>query len=319
MNAQTRHSAPWERVPETYLDARTLYRQICVRDPYFALENVIETGPGTVRARVPVELAPGLECSPISAAEAGRHLAILGSCAAAQLAHADQQHFHLAQAAQLTRLHASPRPRTEELLSATAKATLTGKRTARASAVISAQDGAPLFALEVSYAVLTVPLFSRMFADARLDMRRAPRSETPPPGAEGLIDFASLRRNPFAQPLPLGARRFEQGAWCAELTVKPELCKGHFALYPVLPVAMVMSGLSTLAAERLAQLLEVPSVRHLVVRGDVAAERMAKAGEHVRFSAEHVGSSADGYHFRCLAASTGGTIGKMDLVLAPVD
>src|SRR5690606_7878899 len=140
--------------------------------------------------------------SPISAAEAGRHLAILGSCAAARLRPEDEQHFYLAQQAVLTRLHPGPLPRAGGLLSGEATATFTGRRAARARCTLSSAEGRPLFALEVTYAVLAAPLFHRLHADARVELRRADR---PRLGAD-VIDLAAMRRNPFALPLPLGPR-----------------------------------------------------------------------------------------------------------------
>src|SRR5690606_4482164 len=106
-----------------------------------------------------------------------------------------------------------------------------------------------------TYAVLAAPLFHRLHADARVELRRVDR---PRHGAD-VIDLAAMRRNPFALPLPLGPRRLEGEALSAELTVTPELCKGHFAMHPVLPVAAAMEGLSQVATERLSQVLGAPA------------------------------------------------------------
>lgn len=311
LQSPSRTSAPSHS--PALLDAGELLRQICVRAPYFALTGLVQTAEGALRAWVPVEQSPGDEASPISAAEAGRHLAILGSCAAALRLSAGAQHFYLAQEARLTRLHSGPMGRASGLLVGEAQASFTGRRSARATCTLSTPGGEPLFALDVTYAVLAAPLFQRLHADARVEMRRAdrPRSEA------DVIDFAALRRNPFAQPLPLGPRTMEGETLSASLTVAPELCKGHFALYPVLPVAAAMSGLANVAGERLAQVLGVPSVRHLVVRGDVTAERLAQTGEQVTFSAAHEGSRGGEHHFRCVATSTKGPVARMALVLAP--
>jgi hypothetical protein len=132
-----------------------LYSRICVRDPYFALSEVTMVGPGEVLARVPVEQAPGAEASPINAAEVGRHLAILGSCASALINPKEGQHYYLARRAKLERLHDGPRPRLEEPLWGLARAEFVEKRCTRAHTVLADPDGLPLYSLEVDYNVLS--------------------------------------------------------------------------------------------------------------------------------------------------------------------
>ncbi|MEL7208279.1 MAG: hypothetical protein AAGK32_08635 [Actinomycetota bacterium] len=89
--------------PETATD-RAL-RRIAVQPPYFALTDLAEVGRGLVTARVPLQTPSRPERGVVEAAQVARHLAILGSCAAALARDDDQRHHYLA-----TRAVTRPRP-----------------------------------------------------------------------------------------------------------------------------------------------------------------------------------------------------------------
>ncbi|WP_375767865.1 hypothetical protein NR798_40290 [Archangium gephyra] len=296
------------------LSRQELFARICVRDPYYALSEVRVAGEGKLTARVPVEQETGGEASPINAAEVGRHLAILGSCAASLVNPKEGQHYYLARRARLERLHAGPLPRASELLLGTARAEFREKRTATAHTRLTDARGQGLFSLEVDYNVLSAAAFLRLFQGARLDMRREPRAERGPRNTSG--DFAALRQNPHRQPPPLHG--YVRDGECLKATLGPvsaELCKGHFALHPVLPVAVVMSGLSGLAGTLLRQLVGNPSARYLVTRGEVRADSLAYAGESVTFGSHLHGVEGRDYRFYCWASVGERLVGVMELTL----
>jgi hypothetical protein len=301
------------------LESSELYARICVRDPYFALREVTQVGQGEVLARVPVEQEPGAEASPINAAEVGRHLAILGSCASSLVNSKEGQHYYLARHAKLERLHEGPLPRFSEPLWGAARAEFTNKRNAKAHTVLASPEGQPLFSLEVEYNVLSAPAFSRLFQGARQEMRREPRAERGPRGGSP-ADFAAMRQNPYRNSLPL--RDFTRDGECLQATLGPvraDQCKGHFALHPVLPVAVVMSGLSGLAGALLRQLLGNASARYLVTHGEVRADNLAYAGETVTFGAHRKDVRGNDHRFYCWAAVGERLVGVMELTLTPVD
>ncbi|HYO54496.1 hypothetical protein [Archangium sp.] len=291
-----------------------LYARICVRDPYFALSGVRVVGDGELTAWVPVEQEPGAEASPINAAEVGRHLAILGSCAASLVNPKEGQHYYLARRARLERLHEGPLPRATEPLRGTARAEFRERRTATAHTLLASAQGQPLFSLEVDYNVLSAAAFLRLFQGARQDLRREPRAEREPRGTPA--DFTALRQNPHRRSPPLHGH--ERDGECLRATMGPlsaELCKGHFAMHPVLPVAVVMSGLSGLAGTLLRQLVGNASARYLVSRGEVRAESLAHAGETVTFGAHRQGVAGRDHRFYCWASVEGRLVGVMELTL----
>jgi 3-hydroxymyristoyl/3-hydroxydecanoyl-(acyl carrier protein) dehydratase len=296
------------------LSRQELYARICVRDPYFALHAVTVAGDGEVTAGVPVEQETGRECSPINAAEVGRHLAILGSCAASLVNPKEGQHYYLARRARLERLHEGPLPRATGLLCGMATADFKERRTATAHTLLSSPEGQPLFALEVDYNVLSAAAFLRLFQGARQDMRSEPRAKREERCKAG-GDFEALRQNPHREPPRLCGTVRDGECLEATLNVGAELCKGHFAMHPVLPVAVVMSALSGLAGTLLGELVGDASVRYLVKHGEVRAESLAYAGETVTFGAHLHGVQGRDHRFYCWASVGERLVGVMELTL----
>jgi 3-hydroxymyristoyl/3-hydroxydecanoyl-(acyl carrier protein) dehydratase len=133
-------------------------------------------------------------------------------------------------------------------------------------------------------------------------------------------DFAAMRQNPHR--LPLALRDHVRDGECLKAQLGPvnaDHCKGHFALHPVLPVAVVMSGLSGLAGTLLRQLLGNEQARYLVTRGEVRAESLAFAGETVTFGAHRHGVEGSDHRFYCWASVGERLIGVMDLTLTPLE
>lgn len=290
-----------------------LFERICVRDPFFALREVRVLGAGSVVAQVPVEQAPDGEASPINVAEAGRHLAVLGSCAAS-LVNKPGQHYYLARRGTLERLHDGPLPRAAGPLQGTATAELKERRNACANMLLATAEGQPLYAMSVDYNVLPATAFHHLFQGVRQDMRREPRTESSPWFEPASFEFR--RQNPYRSPPPLTG--LEREGECLRATLGPvgtELCKGHFALHPVLPVTMVMSGLSMLAGTLLRQLVGSSSARYLVSRCEVRAESLAYPGETLLFDAHRQVVRGRDHYFDCWASVDRRVVGTMALTL----
>jgi len=304
--------------PHTVLRAAELYPRICVRDPYFALKDVTVMGKGEVTARIPVQQDPDAEAGPISIAESGRHLAILGSCASALVAPKDGQHFYLAGGARGEWLCPKPMTRSTELLRGLARAEFTGKRTATAQTLLSLEDGTPLFRLEVDYNILSASAFTRLFGSRRMDMRREPRRD------EGVQrtpeEWAKLRQNPYGKPLALSDWRQEGECLNATLgPVTPEMCKGHFALHPVMPVAIVASGMTRVATTLLRRLEGAPWARCLTRNVRLSANNLAFAGQTVTFGAVRRSHEGADHTFTCQALAGECVVAELDVTFTRVD
>lgn len=304
--------------PHTVLSAAELYPRICVRDPYFALKDVTVMGQGELVARVPVQQDPDAEAGPISIAESGRHLAILGSCATATLAQKDGQHFYLACGARGQWLTQEPMARSTDLLWGLAQAELTGKRTATARTLLSLADGTPVFRLEVDYNVLSAAAFTRLFGEARVDMRREPRRDD---GVQRTPEeWAKLRQNPYAKALALRDWRPDGEFLTASLgTVTPDMCKGHFALHPVMPVAIVASGMTRVATTLLRRLEAAPWARCVAKDVRLSADSLAYAGQQVTFGAQRRSHGGADHTFACWAAVGDRIVAQLDVTFSRVD
>jgi 3-hydroxymyristoyl/3-hydroxydecanoyl-(acyl carrier protein) dehydratase len=304
--------------PHTVLSAAELYPRICVRDPYFALKDVTVVKQGELVARVPVQQDPEAEAGPISIAESGRHLAILGSCASAMLAPKDGQHFYLACGARGQWLIPEPMARSTELLWGMARAEMTGKRTATARTLLSMSDGTPVFSLDVDYNVMSAAAFTRLFGEARVDMRREPRKDD---GVQRTPEeWAKLRTNPYSKPLALRDWRPDGEFLTASLgKVTAEMCKGHFAMHPVMPVAIVASGMTRVATTLLRRLEAAPWARCVAKDVRLSADSLAYAGQEVTFGAQRRSQDGADHTFACWAAVGERVVAQLDVTFSRVD
>jgi hypothetical protein len=303
--------------PHTVLSAQELYPRICVRDPYFALKDVTVMGEGEIVARIPVQQDPDAEAGPISLAESGRHLAILGSCASAMVAPKDGQHFYLACGARGQWLRPEAMARSTELLWGLARAEFTGKRTATAQTLLSLEDGTPLFRLEVDYNVLSAAAFTRLFGEARVEMRREPRRDDVQRTPE---EWAKFRQNPYSKPLALRDWRPDGESLNATLgPVTPDMCKGHFALHPVMPVAIVASGMTRVATTLLRRLEGAPWARCLAKDVRLSANSLAFAGQTVTFGAVRRSHDGADHTFSCQASVGERVVAELDVTYTRVD
>jgi hypothetical protein len=289
---------------------------IDVRPPYYALTGVGLREPGFVHARVRPEHPLGHEVGPLAAAEAGRHLAILGACAASSIRQPVGRHYYLAHRARLVRRQREVTVHSGATFEATAQsATRTGREATALGMLRATGSKDVLYELDVSYKVLSQPAFQRVFAAHRKDLRVAPRDDLCASDAR----LASLRRNPYQEALPLEITdRAPQGVRASLSVVSAELCAGHFPFYPALPVAVLMHALSTLCGEAL-RVRWGDAMYYRVMNAEVQAERLAFAGERLLFAASYRQSSADCERYEATATLQDGTpIGRMNLELEPV-
>ena len=317
-------------------DAAEIQRLICVRHPYYALEGLRVISRGSVECFVQAEQDLGSEVPPMRAAEAGRHMAILGSFALASLGERQGQHFYLAKAARLEGLSALPAMLPFQLLEPIplrghAYASFTGKREGQAVVTLTTEAGLETHKLIVEYNVLSRATFYRLFAAHRVDLRRwergsitAPVSRITPDDRWECVDAVGsltvphpLRNNPYKDSIPLAAFTIEDRAARAEIPcITPDMCNGHFAEVPLLPIAIVMGSLSQVAGALFLALNGNPT-RYRVLSADIAAHRFAEAGKALFLTASLTEIRCEQvFTFRCEATTTDGLVGEMSISLA---
>jgi hypothetical protein len=263
-----------------------------VRAPYYALVGARVLGPGCVEAFVSPEQSLDMEVGALPAAEAGRHMAILGSMACATLRPSDKTRcYFLAERATLSSPEQAPSLRSTEPLRVTATALPSRERDGEAECEIRSMDGRLLFALRVGYKVVPEKVFRRLFAAFRVDMRKSPRAgaETSEPGR----DFP--RHNPYLRRLDLSVISLSNQEIRGELlNIPAEACAGHFPLYPALPVAILMEVFSNAGGALLQARLGNSGLRYRVRNAGILASKLVFAGQSISVRGEVVSDLESG-------------------------
>ncbi len=275
--------------------------RICVTRPYFALENLERDCTDQLVAGVNVETPCLNEVGPITAAEAGRHLAILGSCAAADANPANGKHYYLAHRAIFRRPSNTATDEAIGPLQAKARGSLDSKRKASAMMAMS-MDRQPVCTLSVEYHVLPERMFAKLNAASR-----QPNQHT--------------EANPYASPCPFTVSKLTSDSLAASLgVVRPEQCQGHFDNYPAMPVAILMSTLIRSSGQLLDEVVGRPNTKYLVREAIVEADGLGFAGEIVDLAVDYTGTCSGDFTFHGRAIASGNkSVGDLKLRLEVID
>jgi hypothetical protein len=218
----TNHAYP---TPAGHIDVSDLLRRICVRPPYFAL-NDLTFDAGTFSATAVAERAASLEVGPMQACDISRHAAICGLSAVALSMADDDRRYYLAQDASYQGFeNAAPYGSTVAF-----QATVIERNQRQASANITVTSGGqPLVHLTVTYTLMNEGAFQRLF-----------RSKHVP-------SFTSLTHDRMPDP-PMGVFSTDANTTTLILDRVPvDACAGHFDGFPAMPVAVLMGQLGLVA------------------------------------------------------------------------
>jgi len=254
---------------------RAALERICVAQPYFAFRDLEYGDDGeSITAGVPPSPPPAPEVGAAEAAQVARHLAILGSCAAALGNPSDARHHYLAAQATYARTGGADAAPIDVPMRATARAEWQDKRTVTATMTLAGPSGEPLNRLDVTYAVMKPSMFRRLnpLEDVSADER------TVPAGAGPIVVERSR-----------GTVTADYGP------VAVELCAGHFPDHPVAPIALVMGRLVLTARNALCSQLGA-DIAYRVESGTVEATGLAKPGQRLVLEAGYEGERPDGTH-----------------------
>lgn len=273
------------------IDLQTILDRSGVQPPYWAFKRVSGGADGVTASFIPEHQMED-EIGPIAAAEAGRHLAILGSCAASSIADAGRK-YYLAVKATLTRAECWPGTGSE--LEATAEIVNLDRRQLKARAVLSA--GVPIFTLDCTYKILTAALFEKFYGGRR--------------HCGNLI----VTESPYRMPIPFGDLTELPGGLAPTCgPVDENACAGHFPNFAAWPVAVVMHSLSRLAGRALQKDLGRPC-SYSVVRAEIEADTLAFSSEVLQLKTTRIFTGGCDHHYHCFATSGERTVGEMKLEL----
>ncbi|MGW5875951.1 hypothetical protein ACWFMI_05250 [Nocardiopsis terrae] len=204
--------------------------RICVSPPYRALNGISSPTPGCATASFSPEFPSAAE-EPVSIIEAARHLPIMGLCAAATTAGPGRR-YYLARRARLRRLTPPAPGAPQRVLRTTALGGINRPGSASAAAFLYDSDHTALFDLHCDYVVLDEKSFTRTF--------------------EHLADPSTQQTasSPYRSPLRLDDVSVSGTQARAEVNLRAEQCAGHFAGFPAVPLAYLLTALVDLA-ERL--------------------------------------------------------------------
>lgn len=229
---------------------------ICVTPPYYALDDLVSPAPGMTSAVVPVQTSTGRQATLINVAEAGRHLAILGLCAAATTNPSAGQHYYLAHRG-VGRMH--PPVGSLTTLRGTATARMSGRHRAVAETRLHDAAGNLVAQLDLEYLVLSVPVFRRLMGTATEPDATAPA-------------------NPYNAATPLVDIALDAGSGSAKLAVESAMCRGHFDGYPALPVSV--AGYATFSLfDHVLEAVAGPDARWQAGVYRLQADHLAAAGQ----------------------------------------
>ncbi|MNO25814.1 hypothetical protein D3C76_156580 [compost metagenome] len=260
------HVCPLDQQRCKPVDMARMMNKIAVQRPYFAFETLYQTASPEwdIWGDFVPEQPLGLEVGPLAIAEAGRHLAILGSCAVAMPQASDERIYYLAIRAVWVReaLLAQMTPR----LTARARVVERTQKRARASTELLF-DGKLIGVLEVEYQILSEKMFDTLFGNYREDQCPA------------------VAVSPFRKALDLKPAFIKRHAAIARsLAGTSAPSAGHFPHYPMWPVALVMYGLTQVFAALLEKRLKRPFL-FKVLEAQVQAHRLVSAHEQLTFYA----------------------------------
>lgn len=267
----------------------SLISALTVKPPYYAFRRVYADthGDRIYGDFIPEQPVDG-EYAPISVAEAGRHVAILGTLLGESLAAGNLPNYYLAVEADITGSKGSGfRCPPGEVMTARVRC-----RDNTASRLTV--EGALLFKnrilLEfvISYVRLGEKQFRFLCRDAEM-----PTCTTAWPTA-----------SPWCQPVPLRIlQEMHQGKLSAEIdSHNPILCAGHFENYPVWPVAIVMSAATQLITTLLRQTY-YSELQYRIISATMRAKKLLSVSKSIIFHAEIIKYQAGCVSVRCLISS----------------
>lgn len=288
--------------------ARALSR-ISVRPPYFGLGELETAGEGIVAARIGAAPPSAPEVGAMEAAQVARHLAILGSCAAALSRDDDKRHHYLATKAHFARLWNGPRSN-EEPLRAEAVASWVDRRTARALIKLSTEAGHGLNMLDVEYTVLAPKVFERLHPPVdEAALAKTSLDQTSP-------DVTGVDGGSAASDLPFEVEQTGNGVLVRCGRIPRVLCDGHFPNYPAAPVAIVMGQLCRAAGMGLVHHLGHEDFGYRIEEGHVTAQKLATAGQELVLEATYEQPVPGGHQLRGVALADGESVGELTVTLS---
>lgn len=268
------HLDPKELIESSQLETKFELKDlqnISVTEPYFALKNLWWLD-SYIYADFTAELYEPDEIMPITAAEVGRHMAIMGSVAMSAANPKKEQHYYLATDAIIIRR--SNKESTDRNVIGRIRTESIDKRNGLTTGSLFDAEMNKLFDVEVKYKVIHHALFEKMFASHKT------------------VTSKDLTYNPFEESVSFANLNLGIKSCTGSIgVVKIEDCAGHFTNYPAFPVARMGTAMGKIAGEHFKFLHPERTDKYIIGRADLHAEHLLFAGNEVNFRTEIVDST----------------------------
>ena len=198
----------------------TILSKICVSPPYFTFKKIYKYD-NILIAQVRAEQPIGNEITPMSIGEAGRHMAILGTCICA-IDQGDKNYYLVKNAkTKLMAQDINSLCNDDDLYIAIESGYIDNK-IANAYGILFNSEKKVIYQLEASYSRVKVGVFSKLFKNHNSDF-------TPP------------KESPYRTQITLNNKTVNStGLTLSFPEIKKESCAGHFNSYPILPTAFII-------------------------------------------------------------------------------
>jgi hypothetical protein len=246
------------KLEDAIIDLREL---IDVTEPYFALLGLGYDGDAGVSAEFIIEHKDHFETPLLSLSEAGRHTAILGSLALANVNPCKEKHYYLACDAVFDRVH-------DKLVVADkckleAKVISIDKRKGVVECKLYSNEGVLTYEAEVCYAIIHHATFNRKFKHHYVETNYSP----------------SLNPYTHRTTMQMGVSNYKSCVASIDL-INVDDCAGHFNNFPALPVARISGAM-----------FEVSGIHYNLIRGldkDYCIKRVEMHSEAFIFAGNSV-------------------------------
>ena len=282
------------------ISTEEIFQLIDVHKPYFALENLMQSEDGSVSAIIPIQQQLGYEPLPITNCEAGRHLAVLGSCAIALKKGSRDRHYYLAAKANTTRLNFENR--NPSFMSATAKCLSVDSKSAITELILSYIDGKVFSKSIIDYHIINHKTFERVYKSKVLPM-------------------LLTGDNPYIQEPYVEFQTISDTKLTATIDHISHIdCQGHFVNLPAVPISTLFGRSVALAIHLMQVRLNKPHGVFVVKEFTSDARNLAFPGDVIDFEAQFVFTDEKHNHLVKLSAHTNADccVGEAELILSEV-
>ncbi len=243
----------------------SLDSKIMVKAPYNILCELKKESDGSISAKVKNEFLLPDECGPIGAAEAGRHLSILGSIALSNTS--DSENYYLAIQADIFRKTLSTNY--VETFHLQSKVIFQDNRTGTVSGNIFDENNNVIYTINVKYQILRPSLFSKLF-NSFANTIIIKNKINPYRNRKKLFDIIIVKDK-------------ISGVYG---TVLSSECEGHFKDYPALPVAIICNSFTELGLKLFLHHYSNEFTKAVGTHANINANRLVFSGEYLTFRGE---------------------------------